>query len=332
MPTRARRPRDDLRTGELFFGLPAALLVLLLVFGAVVAGLVPLVLAIVSIIVALALTALVGQAFELSLFAVNMLTAMGLALGIDYSLFVLSRYREERSRGREQLDAIAAAGATATRAVLFSGMTFVLAMFGMLLVPNTIFRSLAAGAILVGIVSVLAALTLLPAVLGLLGDRVNALRIPYFGRAAEQAGQRGALLGRDRARASCAARCSASCSQPRCCSRSRLRCSALETGSQGISTLPDRFESKHGFVLLNEDFPRPDDRADRDRRRRRRVARRRCSRHRAARGCARRAPDLRRAQRRDERRRGRDSGSRCRSPATRSVNARSTRSATCAAR
>ena len=165
---------DDLRTGELFFGLPTALVILLLVFGAVVAGLVPLILAIVSIVVALALAALLGQAFDLSVFTVNMLTAMGLALGIDYSLFVISRYREERSRGREQLDAIAATGATASRAVLFSGMTFVLAMFGLLLVPSTIFRSLAAGAILVGIVSVLAALTLLPAVLGLLGDRVNA--------------------------------------------------------------------------------------------------------------------------------------------------------------
>ena len=66
--------------------------------------------------------------------------------------------------------------------MLFSGLTFVLAMFGLVLVPSTIFRSLAAGAILVGIVSVAAALTLLPAVLGLLGDRVNALRLPYFGR------------------------------------------------------------------------------------------------------------------------------------------------------
>ena len=100
-----------------------------------------------------------------------MLTGMGLALGIDYSLFVVSRYREERGYGREPLEAIAAAGATASRAVLFSGTAFVIAMLGMLIVPNTIMRSLAAGAILVGITSVAAALTLLPALLGLLGDR-----------------------------------------------------------------------------------------------------------------------------------------------------------------
>ena len=174
--------QEDLENGELKFGLPAALIILLLVFGAVVAGLVPLLMAIVSIVVALGLTALVAQQFELSVFVINMLTGMGLALGIDYSLFVVSRYREERGQGKAELAAIEASGATASRAVLFSGSVFVVAMFGMLLVPNSIMRSLAVGAILVGIVSVIAALTLLPAVLGLLGDKVNALRIPFVGR------------------------------------------------------------------------------------------------------------------------------------------------------
>src|SRR5918995_1687281 len=105
---------EDLRNGELGFGLPAALIVLLIVFGSVVAGLIP------------------------------------LLLGIDYSLFVLSRYREERLHGREKLDAIAAVGATASRAVLFSGIAFTLAMVGLLMVPHTIMRSLAAGAIVAG--------------------------------------------------------------------------------------------------------------------------------------------------------------------------------------
>src|SRR5918992_775963 len=143
--------QDDLREGELQFGLPAALLVLLLVFGSVVAGLVPVVLALVAILTALGLVGLVGIAFELSIFTINMLTGMGLALGIDYSLFVVSRFREERSAGREKLDAIAATGGTASRAVLFSGFAFVIAMFGLLIIPNTIFRSLAAGAIPVGL-------------------------------------------------------------------------------------------------------------------------------------------------------------------------------------
>ena len=117
-------------------GLPAALIILVLVFGAVVAGLVPVLMGLLSIVVAVALTALVGQAFEVSFFVVNMISAMGLALGIDYALFILSRYREERARGLEKIDAIVASGATASRAVLFSGIAFVLAMCGMLLVPG----------------------------------------------------------------------------------------------------------------------------------------------------------------------------------------------------
>ena len=151
---------EDLQKGELQFGLPVALLVLLLVFGAVVAGLLPVLVALVSIVVALGLTALLGQAFDLSVFVVNMISGMGLALGIDYSLFVVSRFREERRLGSEKLDAIATVGSTACRAVLFSGSAFVLAMVGMVLVPDTILRSLAAGALLVGVVTVVAALTL----------------------------------------------------------------------------------------------------------------------------------------------------------------------------
>ena len=198
--------QEDLENGELKFGLPAALIILLLVFGAVVAGLVPLLMAMVSIVVALGLTALVAQQFELSVFVINMLTGMGLALGIDYSLFVVSRYREERAKGNAEFAAIEISGATASRAVLFSGTVFVIAMFGMLLVPSSIMRSLATGAILVGIVSVIAAITLLPAVLGLLKDRVNALRIPFVGRRSVEAGDPRAGSGARSCAASSAAR------------------------------------------------------------------------------------------------------------------------------
>src|SRR5262249_40216818 len=133
--------QSDLEHGELEFGLPAALIVLLLVFGAVVAGLVPLLITLPSIVVALRFVAVLAQAFSLSVFVINMLTGMGLALAIDYSLFVVSRFREERGRGREKLDAISATGSTANRAVVFSGTTFVIAMFGMLIVPSSIMRS-----------------------------------------------------------------------------------------------------------------------------------------------------------------------------------------------
>jgi uncharacterized membrane protein YdfJ with MMPL/SSD domain len=243
---------EDLRNGELGFGLPAALIVLLLVFGSVVAGLIPMLLAIVSIVVALALAALVGQAFPLSVFATNMLTGMGLALGIDYSLFVLSRYREERHHGRERADAIAAVGATASRAVLFSGIAFTLAMVGLLLVPHTIMRSLATGAIVAGLVSVAAALTLLPALLGLLGDRVNALRIPFFGQTAarEQSpfwsrAVRG-VMRRPLTSLMLATAILLAMAAP---------VLALRSGEAGVSTLPDRLAAKQGYLALNAEFP-----------------------------------------------------------------------------
>ena len=183
----------DLQRGELI-GLGLALLVLLAVFGTVVASLIPVLMAITAIVVALGCVAVIGQAFELSFFVVNLLVMMGLAVGIDYSLFVLSRYREERREGRDELEAIAMAGATASRAVVFSGITVVLALVGMFLVPQTLFRSLATGAIVVVLVSVLAALTLLPAVLGLLGDRVDA--VPLRRRAGAAAPRSGRRAGR----------------------------------------------------------------------------------------------------------------------------------------
>jgi putative drug exporter of the RND superfamily len=250
----ARLSQEDLETGELRFGLPAALIVLLLVFGAVVAGLVPLALALVAIATALGLTALVGIAFDLSVFTVNMLTGMGLALGIDYSLFVVSRFREERSGGREKADAIAATGATASRAVLFSGIAFVIAMLGLLIIPNTIFRSLAAGAILVGITSVVAALTLLPAVLSLLGDGVNKLRIPVIGRGAERGtGAEGRFWGTIVREVTRRPVLSLVLSVGLLLA---LAVPLLEfrTGEAGIRTMPDRFPSKQGFIALEEEF------------------------------------------------------------------------------
>jgi uncharacterized membrane protein YdfJ with MMPL/SSD domain len=243
---------DDLRNGELRFGVPAALIVLLLVFGSVVAGLIPLLMAIVSIAVAFSLIALVGQVSPLSVFATNMLTGMGLALGVDYSLFVLSRYREERSRGREKLDAIAVVGATASRAVLFSGIAFTLAMIGLLLVPHTLTRSLACGAIAAGLASIAVALTLLPALLGLLGDRVNSWRIPFFGRAGAVGGSpfwsravgvvmRQPLLSLILVTAGLLAMA--------------IPVISMRSGEAGVSTLPDRLASKQGFVALNAEFP-----------------------------------------------------------------------------
>jgi uncharacterized membrane protein YdfJ with MMPL/SSD domain len=243
---------EDLLNGELGFGLPAALIVLLIVFGSVVAGLIPVLLSLVSITVALALTALVGQAFPLSVFATNMLTGMGLALGIDYSLFILSRFREERAHGREKQDAIAATGGTASRAVLFSGLAFTLAMVGLLLVPITVMRSLAAGAIAAGLVSVAAALTLLPALLSLLGDRANALRIPYFGRVAAR--ERSPFWSRT-VRAVIRRPVISLVVSTAILLAMAAPVLGLESGQAGVSTLPDRLDGKQGYLALNAEFP-----------------------------------------------------------------------------
>ncbi|HEY7660021.1 MAG TPA: MMPL family transporter [Actinomycetota bacterium] len=167
-----RIAEEDARKGE-SIGIMVALIVLVVVFGAIVAALVPIGIAIVSIVIALGITALIGQLVEFNLFVTNIISMIGLAVGIDYSLFIVSRFREERKKGYEKLDAIGAAGATANRAVFFSGMTVVLALLGMFIIPTTIFRALAAGAIFVTLVSIVSSMTLLPAILAKLGDRIN---------------------------------------------------------------------------------------------------------------------------------------------------------------
>jgi RND superfamily putative drug exporter len=245
--------QNDLKKGEAFFGAPAALIVLVIVFGALVAATLPLMLAIVSILVALGLVAVATHVSELSVFVINMLTAVGLALGIDYALFVLSRYREERARGLEKVDAIVAAGATASRAVLFSGTAFVIALLGMLLVPDNIMRSLAAGAILVGIVSVVAALTLVPAVLSLLGDRIDALRVPVLGRATGTAGAEGrfwtavarAVMRRPALWLGVSVVLLLAAAAPLL---------DLKTGFASVSTFPASYESKRGLTALDRSF------------------------------------------------------------------------------
>ena len=244
----------DLQKGELI-GMPAALIILLLVFGALVAGLIPLALAIVCIPVTLGIAALVGQVWDLSFFLINMVTAMGLALGIDYTLFIVSRYREERRQGLQKVDAIAASAGTAGTAVLFSGLSFAVALSGLFLVPDTVLRSLAAGAVIVGVVTLVAALTLLPAVLSVLGDRIDRLRVPLV-HSAVHAGE--AVEGRVWARVvrgvmrRPAAYLGATTAILLLAAAPVL---GLSTGASGLTSLPDDSVSKSGFLALERSFP-----------------------------------------------------------------------------
>jgi len=246
---------SDLSKGELQFGLPAALIVLLLVVGTLVGVAIPMLMAMISIIVALGITAVVGQAFALNLFIVNMVVAMGLALGIDYSLFIIARLREERHHGAGTREAILTVSSTATRAVVFSGSAFALAMIAMLLVPDTTLRSLGLGAVIVGLVSIVVALTFHPAILMVLGDRVERLRVPWVGRrVAAAAGEEGPLWRR------------AVLAVMRRPAVSLVATTVillalaspvlgLQMGAAGTSSLPDDTVAKQGLLALQRDFP-----------------------------------------------------------------------------
>jgi putative drug exporter of the RND superfamily len=168
---------SDLVTGETI-GIAIALIILALVFGSVVSAFIPIILAVAAIFTAIGMTSIVGQFMELNEFVPNIISMMGLAVGIDYSLFILSRYKEERERGLDKQAAIEAAGGTAGRAVVFSGLTVVLAMLGMLLIPERTFQAFGIGSILVVFVAVIVGITLLPAIIGILGDKVHAIKAP----------------------------------------------------------------------------------------------------------------------------------------------------------
>jgi putative drug exporter of the RND superfamily len=238
---------EDLARGEMF-GLGLALIVLIVVFGSIAAALVPITVAIASIVVALAVVAGIGQAFVLNIIVVNVLVMMGLAVGIDYSLFVVSRFREERRAGRAIGDAVAVAGATASRAVVFSGATVVLALIGMFIVPHTIFRSIAAGAIAVVLVSVLAALTLLPAALAALGDRIERLRVPLLKRRTDGGlWSRVAALALKRPGTSLAAGAAVLVALA-------LPYAGIETGAAGVGTLPESFQTRAAHEAIEASF------------------------------------------------------------------------------
>ena len=249
---------SDLRHGELDFGLPIAIVVLLLVFGAVVAGLMPVLMALLSILVGLGIATLVGEEFHLSTFIVNMMTAMGLALGIDYSLFVISRFREERAGGLDKEAAIQRTAATASRAVLFSGSTFVVALLGMFLVPTNILRSLAAGAVIVGVVSVAAALTLLPAMLQLLGDRVDSLRLPIVGKRLESAGSGESRIWRRFIEAVLRRRVVMLALAVGLMVVVAVPLLGIHVGQSGVATLPNSLPSKQGYLAVQRYFPNQD--------------------------------------------------------------------------
>jgi RND superfamily putative drug exporter len=172
---------DDFAKAELT-SLPITLLILVIAFGALVAAGVPLLLALSGVAATIGLLGPVSQIAPVDESINSVILLIGLAVGVDYSLFYLRREREERAAGRSEQAALEAAAATSGRAVLISGFTVMIAMAGMYIAGNSTFTSFATGTILVVAVSVIGSLTVLPAVLSKLGDRVERGRIPLIGR------------------------------------------------------------------------------------------------------------------------------------------------------
>jgi RND superfamily putative drug exporter len=164
-----------LHRAELLSGLPTIIL-LLIAFGSAIAAGIPLLLALAGIAVGFASLHLLGTATPLSVWSMNFSMMIGLAVGIDYSLFIVSRYREEREDGNDAIEAMVNTLSTAGKAVFLSALTVVLSLAAVFLVPVMVFRSMALGMILSVTAVALAALTLLPAVLVSLGDKVLVAR------------------------------------------------------------------------------------------------------------------------------------------------------------
>ena len=250
----AELAQEDLEQGERV-GIPVALIILLVLFGAVGAALVPLALAIGAIIVALGIASLIGQVFELNLFITLMITMIGLAVGIDYSLLIVSRFREELDRGLSKEDAAVRAGATAGRTVLFSGLTVVIALCGMLLVPASFFQSLGVGAIIVVLVSLAATLTNLPAALALLGHRVDFLSLPFLSRgraASAEASGRGFWEVITRVVTKFPAISIIVVAAPMIAATYFYF--EIETGLSGVDSFPEGAQTREAFFVLEEKF------------------------------------------------------------------------------
>src|SRR6476659_2675586 len=186
---------DDLGKAGLL-SLPVTLAILLVAFGALVAAGIPLLLALTAVFATFGLIAVPSHILPVAQQAPALVLLIGLAVGVDYSMFYLRREREERAAGRSERAAIEAAAATSGRSVLISGLTVMVAMAGMFLTGDQIFASFGVATILVVAIAMLGSLTVLPALLSKLGDRVDRLRVPFVGRKKREGGLWGPIVDR----------------------------------------------------------------------------------------------------------------------------------------
>ena len=227
-----------------------ALVIMLLVFRTVVAALIPLALAMGAIATAMGIAALVSQSYPLAEGYEGLISMLGLAVGIDYSLFIIIRFRTERQAGRSKLDAIMVASNTTGRAVFYAGVTVVLSLGALALTNNPVFISVGLGAILVVLIATVGSLTFLPAVLSVLGDNVNRLRVPLLGRANGNGGLWSAITKRVLARPVLFATVTATALVALALPVTSLDL-AFPTGSRALH---DDVDAKQAVVLLEENF------------------------------------------------------------------------------
>jgi uncharacterized membrane protein YdfJ with MMPL/SSD domain len=188
----------DLKSAGVF-SVPLTLIILVIAFGALVAAGLPLLLALTAVFATFGLAALPSHILPLAPEAFAVVLLVGLAVGVDYSMFYLQREREERAAGRSQRAALEAAAATSGRSVLISGLTVMVAMAGLFLTGDATFASFGYATMIVVAVAMLGSLTVLPALLSKLGDRVDRLHVPFVGRLRRENGEGrvwGAIVGR----------------------------------------------------------------------------------------------------------------------------------------
>jgi RND superfamily putative drug exporter len=190
--TKATLDKSNEEMGKsVLFTLPVTLIILAFTFGALVAAGIPVLLAFTSVLATLGLLGPISHIAGVDGQVMHVVLLVGMAVGVDYSLFYLKRAREERASGRDQDSAIEAAAATSGRAVVISGLTVMVAMAGMYLGGISNFASFATGTIMVVAVAVIGSLTVLPALLSTLGDRVERGRVPLVGRLRNRFGDTG---------------------------------------------------------------------------------------------------------------------------------------------
>ncbi len=233
--------------------IPITLVILLIVFGSVVGALIPLGLALTAVFATIGLVALPSQIVPMDQSISEVILLIGLAVGVDYSLFYIRRERDERRAGRSESAALEAAAATSGRAVLISGFTVMIAMAGMFFSGDKTFMSFAIGTMMVVAVAMIGSLTVLPAMLSWLGDRVDKAKVPFISRIKRDDGQSrvlGAILGvvlrRPLVSAIAAAAVLVALAIPAL---------SLHTSQSGLDAMPKSLPAVQAFDKVRDAFP-----------------------------------------------------------------------------